>query len=217
MYRKYFKRLIDLLISASMLLILSPILLLISILLYFANSGSVFFRQERPGKGEKIFRIIKFKTMNDKRDGEGKLLPDSKRLTPVGRIIRKTSLDEVPQLINVFKGDMSLIGPRPLLPKYLPFYTEKERLRHTVLPGITGLAQVSGRNLLDWDERLQKDAEYVEKLSFPLDIKIIIQTVINVIRSKDNVADPSSIMLDLDEQRGQAKMGHPNLALGTER
>lgn len=217
MYRKYFKRLIDLLISASMLLILSPILVLISILLYFANSGGVFFRQERPGKGEKIFRIIKFKTMNDKRDSEGKLLPDSKRLTPVGRIIRKTSLDEVPQLINVFKGDMSLIGPRPLLPKYLPFYTEKERLRHTVLPGITGLAQVSGRNLLDWDERLQKDAEYVETLSFPLDVKIIIQTVINVIRSKDNVADPSSIMLDLDEQRGQAKMGHPHLALGSER
>lgn len=217
MYRNFFKRLIDFLASLTLLLLLSPVLLLIGILLFFANSGNVFFVQRRPGKNEKIFSIIKFKTMNDKKDAEGNLLPDGDRLTPVGRIIRKTSLDEVPQLINVFKGDMSLIGPRPLLPKYLPFYTERERKRHSVLPGITGLAQVSGRNLLNWDQRLQKDAEYVEQLSFGLDVKIFFQTIINVIRSKDNVADPSSLLLDLDEQRGQTKMGHPNVALGAER
>lgn len=217
MYRNFFKRLIDFLASLTLLLLLSPVLLLIGILLFFANSGKVFFVQRRPGKNEKIFSIIKFKTMNDKKDAEGNLLPDGDRLTPVGRIIRKTSLDEVPQLINVFKGDMSLIGPRPLLPKYLPFYTERERKRHSVLPGITGLAQVSGRNLLNWDQRLQKDAEYVEQLSFGLDVKIFFQTIINVIRSKDNVADPSSLLLDLDEQRGQTKMGHPNVALGAER
>lgn len=217
MYKRFFKRLIDLLVSFGLLLVLSPLLLLIGILLYFANSGKVFFVQRRPGKNEKIFSIVKFKTMNDKKDASGQLLPDKERLTPVGRIIRKTSLDEVPQLINVFKGDMSLIGPRPLLPKYLPYYSEHERKRHDVLPGITGLAQVSGRNLLNWDQRLQKDAEYVERLSFGLDMKIFFQTIINVLRSKDNVADPSSLILDLDEQRGQTKMGHPDVALGAKR
>ena len=217
MYRNFFKRLIDFLASLTLLVLLSPVLLLISVLLFFANSGKVFFVQRRPGKHEKIFSIVKFKTMNDKKDADGNLLPDRDRLTTVGRIIRKTSLDEVPQLFNVFKGDMSLIGPRPLLPKYLPYYTDRERKRHSVLPGITGLAQVSGRNLLNWDQRLQKDAEYVEQLSFGLDMKIFFQTIINVIRSKDNVADPSSLLLDLDEQRGQTKMGHPHVALGTER
>ena len=217
MYRNFFKRFIDFLASLTLLVLLSPLLLLISVLLFFANSGKVFFVQRRPGKDEKIFSIVKFKTMNDKKDAEGNLLPDRDRLTVIGRIIRKTSLDEVPQLFNVLKGDMSLIGPRPLLPKYLPYYTDRERKRHSVLPGITGLAQVSGRNLLNWDQRLQKDAEYVEQLSFGLDMKIFFQTIINVIRSKDNVADPSSLLLDLDEQRGQTKMGHPHVALGAER
>lgn len=217
MYKNFFKRLIDLVVSFSLLVVLSPLLLLISVLLFFANNGKVFFVQRRPGKHEKIFSIVKFKTMNDKTDATGRLLPDKDRLTRLGRIIRKTSLDEVPQLINVFKGEMSLIGPRPLLPRYLPYYSKRERKRHDVLPGITGLAQVSGRNLLDWDQRLQKDAEYVEQLSFGLDVKIFFQTIVSVILSRGNSADPSSLLLDLDQQRRQAEMGHPDVALGTER
>ena len=185
----------------SLLIALSPILIMVAISLYFANKGSVFFYQQRPGKGEKVFRIMKFKTMNDAVDENGKLLSDSDRLTKTGRFVRKTSLDEIPQLVNILKGDMSLIGPRPLLLKYLPYYTEQERKRHTVLPGITGLAQISGRNLLDWDERLRKDCEYVENVSFSMDFRIFFTTIKNVLQSKDNSSDPRSVMLDLDESR----------------
>jgi lipopolysaccharide/colanic/teichoic acid biosynthesis glycosyltransferase len=201
MYQSFFKRLFDILFSLSLLVVLSPVLLIVAIALYFANDGSVFFYQKRPGKGEKIFQIMKFKTMNDKVDANGKLLSDTERLTKTGRFVRKTSLDEIPQLINILKGDMSLIGPRPLLTKYLPYYTERERKRHSVLPGITGFAQISGRNLLDWDERLRKDCEYVENVSFSMDVKIFFTTIKNVLQSKDNISDPRSVMLDLDESR----------------
>lgn len=183
----------------------SPILLLVTILLYFANDGAPFFYQQRPGKNEKTFRIMKFKTMNDKVDENGNLLSDTERLTKTGKFVRKTSLDEIPQMVNILKGDMSLIGPRPLLIRYLPFYTETERKRHSVLPGITGLAQISGRNILKWDDRLAKDCEYVDNISFALDIKIFFTTIKNVLQSKDNVADPRSLMLDLDEERKKAK------------
>lgn len=204
MYKNFFKRIFDILFSLSLLIAVSPILIIVAISLYFANSGSVFFYQLRPGKAEKIFRIMKFKTMNDGVDKNGKLLSDSDRLTKTGRFVRKTSLDEIPQLVNILKGDMSLIGPRPLLQKYLPYYSEQERKRHTVLPGITGLAQISGRNLLGWDERLKKDCEYVDSISFTTDIKIFFKTIKNVLQSKDNVSDPRSVMLDLDDERKQA-------------
>lgn len=203
-YRYFFKRIFDFLFSLGALLILSPLLLLVSLLLALANKGRIFFLQPRPGKNEKIFKIVKFKTMNDAKGEDGQLLPDHKRLTAIGRIVRKTSLDEIPQLINIVKGDMSLIGPRPLLIRYLPFYTERERLRHSVLPGVTGLAQVSGRNTLDWDERLSKDVEYVENLSFTLDFKIFVKTIVKVITMQDNYVDPKSSMQNLDEQRQKA-------------
>lgn len=201
MYKNFFKRVIDSLLALALLITLSPILVIVILLLAIANKGSVFFYQKRPGKNEKIFGIFKFKTMNDKKDANGDLLPDSERLTTIGRFIRKTSLDEIPQVINILKGEMSLIGPRPLLPKYLPYYSEIERKRHQVLPGISGLAQISGRNLLNWNDRLKKDVEYVENISFGLDVKIFFQTLKNVIQSKDNVSDPRSLMLDLDEER----------------
>lgn len=186
MYKKYIKRLLDFSIVLIALLIIWPVLLCITIWLHFANKGAgAFFTQERPGKDGKIFKVIKFKSMSDARDSDGNLLPDSQRLTKVGSFVRKTSIDELPQLINVLKGDMSLIGPRPLLPEYLPYYTERERLRHTIRPGITGWAQVNGRNNLNWDERLEYDAYYVENLSFLMDLKVLYQTVINVIKRKD--------------------------------
>src|SRR5690606_34358869 len=187
MYKTYFKRLFDFLAAFFGLLILSPIFILVTIALYFANQGKPFFFQARPGKDERIFKIIKFKSMNDKTDANGNLLPDVERLTPMGAFVRKTSLDEIPQLINVLKGDMSLIGPRPLLVRYLPYYTEREKLRHTVRPGITGWAQVNGRNTINWDERLELDVQYVENLSFTKDLTIILKTIQNVISRKDIV------------------------------
>lgn len=201
MYRYFFKRVIDSILAILLLVTLSPLLFVVVILLLIANKGKVFFYQKRPGKNEKIFGIYKFKTMNDNTDDHGELLPDSVRLTTVGKFIRKTSLDEIPQVINILKGEMSLIGPRPLLPKYLPYYSQTESKRHQVLPGISGLAQVSGRNLLNWDDRLKKDVEYVENISFLLDVKIFFQTLMNVLQSKDNVTDPRAFMLDLDEER----------------
>jgi undecaprenyl phosphate N,N'-diacetylbacillosamine 1-phosphate transferase len=201
MYKNGLKRLIDFSITLLAFIVLSPVFICVFILLSIANNGKPFFYQQRPGKDEHLFRIIKFKTMNDKKDASGQLLPDGKRLTPVGKFIRKTSLDEIPQLLNVLMGDMSLIGPRPLLIKYLPYYTEEERKRHSVRPGITGLAQVSGRNNLYWDERLKKDIEYVENLSFTLDLKILWKTFLNIITSKDIVIDPHSTMESLDEAR----------------
>lgn len=197
-YKLYIKRIIDFFLSGLALIMLSPIILILWIWLTFANKGAgAFFFQERPGKGEKIFKIYKFKSMTDERDSEGNLLPDIKRLTKIGKFIRKASLDELPQIWNVFKGDMSFIGPRPLLIKYLPYYTGREKLRHSVRPGITGLAQINGRSNLDWDYRLEMDVKYVENISFVLDFKILIQTIINVIKQKDIEVPSESHDLDI--------------------
>ena len=200
-YKKYFKRLGDIVASTIALLLLSPIFIIISLLLLIINDGKPFFTQKRPGKNEAIFTILKFKSMNDKKDANGNLLPNAERLTRIGNIIRKTSLDEIPQLINVLKGDMSLIGPRPLLIRYLPYYTEEEKVRHSIRPGITGLAQVSGRNLLGWDTRLALDIEYAKNISLALDFKILLKTIKKALTSSDVVTDQADYMLDLDEQR----------------
>lgn len=181
MYKNIIKPLFDFLAALTGLLLLSPIFLVVTIALYFANNGKPFFFQKRPGKNERIFNIIKFKTMNDKKDAQGNLLPDAERLTAVGKWVRKTSLDEIPQLINVLKGDMSLIGPRPLLPEYLEVYTEEQKLRHKVKPGITGLAQVKGRNVMKFSERLKNDVYYVKNVSLLLDLKIFIWTIKSVL------------------------------------
>ena len=178
MYKHFFKRLIDFLIVLNVLLIIWPILLIIIIWLHFANKGAgVFFTQERPGKGGKIFKVIKFKTMTDERDADVNLLPDADRLTNVGRFVRSTSIDELPQLINVLKGDMALIGPRPLLVQYLPLYSKEQARRHDVRPGITGWAQVNGRNAISWTKKFELDVWYVDHCSFWLDVKIIFLTI----------------------------------------
>ncbi len=204
MYKYFFKRLIDFTIVFIVLLIIWPILLIITIWLHFANKGAgAFFTQDRPGKNEKIFKVIKFKSMTDARDAKGKLLPDAQRLTKVGRFIRVTSIDELPQLFNVLKGDMALIGPRPLLPRYLGYYTERESLRHTVRPGITGWAQVNGRNNVSWDDKLEYDAWYVEHLSLWLDVQIIFKTVYNVINRKDVTVQLSGKYLDVERRNKQ--------------
>ncbi len=194
MYQHCFKRIIDFCIALVALLVIWPILLVIYIWLTIANKGAgAIFYQERPGKDEKIFRMMKFKSMTDERDAKGNLLPDKDRITAVGKFVRKTSIDELPQLINVLKGDMALIGPRPLLPEYLPYYTERERLRHTVRPGISGWAQVNGRNNLTWDQKLELDAYYVEHLSFLMDLRVLLTTVKNVMGGKDVNVVPSAV------------------------
>lgn len=186
MYTHFFKRAIDFTIALLALLLIGWLLGLIALWLHIANKGAgVFFFQERPGKDEKIFKVIKFKSMTDERDADGNLLPDAQRLTKVGRFVRATSIDELPQIINVLKGDMALIGPRPLLVEYLPYYKERERLRHTVRPGITGYTQTHGRNNLSWDERLEMDAWYVEHLTFMTDMKVFFRTIYNVLARKD--------------------------------
>ena len=188
MYKHFFKRVIDFTIALVALLVIWPILLVIYIWLTIANKGAgALFYQDRPGKDEKIFRVMKFKSMTDERDAEGKLLPEAQRLTKVGAFIRKTSIDELPQLINVLKGDMALIGPRPLLPKYIPLYNEEQHRRHDVRPGITGWAQVNGRNNVTWTEKFKLDVWYVDHCSMWLDIKILFMTVKNVLASKDIV------------------------------
>jgi len=201
MYKYFFKRLLDILISGIGLICLSPILLILAVLVRVKLGSPVIFKQERPGLNEKIFTLKKFRTMTDERDAEGKLLPDAERLTKFGRFLRSTSLDELPELWNIFTGDMSLIGPRPLLVSYLPYYTKREQLRHTVRPGLTGLAQISGRNFLEWDKRLEKDAEYVENLSFGLDIKIFFLTIKKVFVREDVVVDTNKIEGNLAEIR----------------
>ena len=204
MYKLFFKRVLDLLISSIALLCIGWFILMVTIFLHFANKGAgAFFYQERPGKDEKIFKIIKFKTMTDERDVEGNLLPDKDRITKVGAVVRKWSIDELPQLINVFKGDMAFIGPRPLLPEYLPWYTEREHLRHTVRPGMSGWAQVNGRNTLSWDEKLALDVYYVEHLSVVMDCRVIVKTVINVLQHKDVNVVPGLRLGKLDEVRKQ--------------
>lgn len=186
MYKNFLKRFFDLCISSVALIIVSPIILIVALLLLFFNKGAgVFFLQERPGKNNRIFKVIKFKTMTDERDAEGNLMPNKDRLTPFGRFVRATSLDELPQLINVVKGDMALIGPRPLLTWFLPLYDETQIRRHEVRPGITGWAQVNGRNLVTYSQKFVYDVWYVDHLSFALDIKILWMTVMNVIKRKD--------------------------------
>lgn len=175
-------------------LILSPVFLIVVILLSIANSGKPFFVQRRPGKGGKIFKVVKFKTMNDRKDRDGHLLPDADRLTPVGKFIRKTSLDELPQLLNVIIGDMSIIGPRPLLEEYLPLYNETQRHRHDVRPGITGWAQVNGRNAISWKQKFEYDVWYVNNVSFALDLRIVFMTVRNVLRSEGISSETSATM-----------------------
>lgn len=184
MYKNYFKRLFDFFAAFFGLLVFSPIFIVVMIGLYVANQGKPFFFQARPGKDERIFKIIKFKTMNDKKDAQGNLLPDADRLTPIGAFVRKTSLDEIPQLINVLKGDMSLIGPRPLLPQYLPLYNETQKRRHQVRPGITGWAQVNGRNAISWSKKFELDVEYVDNLSFMMDVKVFLMTFKKVFKSE---------------------------------
>lgn len=203
MYRKGIKRTLDFWISLIMIVLLLPVFMIIFVVLVINNKGKPFFTQPRPGKNEKPFRLIKFKTMTDARDENNILLPDTQRLTRVGSFVRKTSLDEIPQLVNVLKGDMSLIGPRPLLLRYLPYYSENERQRHLVRPGITGLAQVSGRNNLIWDERLSMDVQYVKNLTFRLDAEIFLKTIKNVLSSKDIVVDAGAIIPDLDAYRSK--------------
>ena len=182
MYRKYLKRWLDFVIVFCVLAVIWPILLLVTLWLHFANKGAgAFFTQERPGRNGKIFKVIKFKTMTDERDADGNLLPDAERLTPVGRFVRSTSIDELPQLINVLKGDMALIGPRPLLVKYLPLYSKEQARRHEVRPGITGWAQCHGRNSISWTEKFKLDAWYVDHCSFLLDLKIVFLTIKKVL------------------------------------
>lgn len=189
MYQKIIKRLIDFIVSVIVLIILSPIFFLVSVLLLIANNGDIFFIQQRPGKDGKIFKIIKFRTMNSKKDEKGHLLPDADRLTKIGKIVRKTSLDEIPQLINVIKGDMSIIGPRPLLPNYLNLYNDFQRRRHDVKPGITGWAQVNGRNALSWEKKFEYDVWYVDHISFLIDVKIFLLTIYKVFKSEGVVQE----------------------------
>ncbi|MCM1121751.1 MAG: sugar transferase [Eubacterium sp.] len=192
MYKNGIKRCLDFLLSLCGIIVLSPILLVLCILVRVRLGTPILFKQERPGKNEKIFTLCKFRTMTDQRDENGELLPDAVRLTKFGKFLRATSLDELPELFNILKGDMSIIGPRPLLVSYLPYYSEREKLRHSVRPGLTGLAQVSGRNFIDWDRRLQKDVEYVENLSFRMDMKVLWMTVQTVLGHRGEVAEDTN-------------------------
>ncbi len=194
MYKKFGKRFLDIIISGAFIILFCWLYLILAILVRAKLGSPVLFKQKRPGKDEKIFNMYKFRTMTDKRDADGNLLPDKDRLTKFGLLLRKTSLDELPEMFCILKGDMSFIGPRPLLVEYLPYYTEREKLRHTVRPGLTGLAQVSGRNTVDWDTRFEIDATYVENLSFLTDLKVIALTFKTVFGHSDQVAvDTNSI------------------------
>lgn len=194
-YRKYIKRILDVIISAAGLLILSPVFIITAAFVRIKLGSPVIFKQERPGLDEKIFKMYKFRTMTDKRDENGKLLPDEQRLTRFGKLLRSTSLDELPELWNILKGDMSVIGPRPLLVKYLPLYSEKQRHRHDVRPGLTGYAQVHGRNKLSWPERFDMDVYYAENISFMMDLRIITDTV-RVVLKRDGVSSDTSVTME---------------------
>ncbi|WP_339838356.1 sugar transferase [uncultured Flavobacterium sp.] len=184
MYKSFFKRILDFIAALIGFILLSPVFIIVMVGLFFANHGKPFFFQTRPGKNERLFNIIKFKTMNDKKDPLGQLLSDSERLTPIGAFVRKTSLDEIPQLLNVLKGDMSLIGPRPLLVQYLPLYNETQKQRHAIRPGITGWAQINGRNAISWNQKFEYDVWYVKNCTFLLDLKILFLTVKKVVVSE---------------------------------
>ncbi len=199
MYSIFFKRLIDFTLSLLAVVFLLPLLLLLMIVGFIAMSGNPFFTQQRPGKNEKIFKLIKFRTMNNKKDKEGNLLPDEVRLTKYGKFLRSTSLDELPELFNILKGDMSIVGPRPLLVKYLPYYTIEEKHRHDALPGLTGLAQVSGRNALGWEDKFTLDLKYVSNITFGGDIKIILQTVGKVFKREGISSETCATMEDFTD------------------
>ena len=203
MYQRFFKRLFDIVLSLTAIIVLSPVLIVVSVLLFFANEGAgVFFLQPRPGYKGKIFKVIKFKTMNDKRGADGKLLLDTLRITPVGQFVRNTSLDELPQLFNVLKGDMSLIGPRPLLVKYLPLYSKEQMRRHDVRPGITGWAQCHGRNAMTWGKKFELDVWYVNHISFLTDLKVILHTIKTVL-SRDGInTDNAATAATMEEFNG---------------
>ncbi len=206
MYIKFFKRFFDFTLSLIALLLLTPILLLLIIIGAFAMKGNPFFTQQRPGKKdkngtEKVFMLIKFRTMENRKDENGELLPDEVRLNRYGRILRSTSLDELPELLNILKGDMSIVGPRPLALEYLPYYTEEERKRHNVLPGLTGLAQINGRNCINWPKRFKYDAFYIDNLSFKLDVYIVFKTVIKVLKRSDVAVRATTEITDFDTYR----------------
>lgn len=201
MYAKYIKRILDFVLSLVALIVLSPVLLIVAILVRVKLGSPVIFKQQRPGKNEKIFTLYKFRTMTDKKDENGNLLPDSERLTKFGKLLRSTSLDELPELVNILKGDMAIVGPRPLAVRYLPYYNEKEKHRHDVLPGLTGLAQVNGRNKLQWEQRFKYDVEYVNNISFVGDLKIIFFTIKKVIGKEDIIVRGSGETIDFDEYR----------------
>lgn len=205
-YRNCIKRILDVLLSGFTIVILSPIMFVTAILVRIKLGSPIIFRQERPGKNEKLFKLFKFRTMTDDRDEKGELLSDEVRLTNFGRTLRTTSLDELPELLNIFKGDMSIVGPRPLLVRYLPFYKNEERIRHSVRPGLTGLAQVNGRNNIDWDERLGYDVKYVNNITFIGDVKIILQTIGKVLKRSDIASGQQLIIQDLDKERDWMKI-----------
>ncbi len=199
MYKHFFKRVLDFIGALVGLVVLSPVLVVVTVWLHFANKGAgAFFLQKRPGRNEKIFKVIKFKTMTDERDSAGNLLPDVQRLTKVGKFVRSTSIDELPQLINVLKGDMSFIGPRPLRAHYLPLYNQEQKRRHNVTPGITGWAQVNGRNAISWQQKFKYDIWYVDNLSFILDLKIVFLTIKNILLRKDINNNSSATMYPFD-------------------
>ncbi|WP_019230347.1 sugar transferase [Sedimentibacter sp. B4] len=200
-YIRFFKRPMDFILSLMAIIVLSPVLIIVAILVRFKLGSPVLFKQKRPGLNEKIFTMYKFRTMTDEKDENGELLPDSVRLTKFGRTLRSTSLDELPELFNILKGDMSIVGPRPLLIRYLPYYFDHERLRSSVRPGITGLAQVNGRNTLTWDERFATDVEYIKKLTFLNDVNIIVRTVLVVFQKKDILVGDEHVLLDLNVER----------------
>ncbi|MBO5057692.1 MAG: sugar transferase [Lachnospiraceae bacterium] len=205
MYKKFIKRVLDIIISLCGIIILSPIYLILWILVRVKLGSPALFTQKRPGRNEKVFKLYKFRTMTDARDEKGELLPDEVRLTRFGRILRSTSLDELPELFNIIKGDMSLIGPRPLLVRYLPYYTEAERHRHDVRPGLTGLAQVNGRNALGWEDRFAYDLQYVENCSFLLDIKVLAMTAGKVLKRSGTLSGAEQTVADFDVYRSGGK------------
>lgn len=206
MYTKYFKRLLDFTLALIAFVVLFPLLVVLTIVGAVVLKGNPFFVQPRVGKNERIFKLIKFRTMTNERDGNGKLLPDEKRLTEYGKFLRLTSLDELPELINIIKGDMSFVGPRPLLVEYIPYYTEEERHRHDIRPGLTGLAQINGRNNISWEQKFSYDVKYVNNISFKLDIKIIIITFKKVLAKDDIAIGKDYIMGHFIEQRERSKI-----------
>lgn len=203
MYRSFFKRIFDFILSLTAIIILSPVLLLLTVIGAFLMGGNPFFTQDRPGKDGKVFKLFKFKSMNNKRDERGELLPDEKRLTSYGQFIRNTSFDELPELINILKGDMAIVGPRPLLVRYLTRYSKTQARRHEVRPGLTGLAQVNGRNAISWEEKFRYDVEYVDNLCLILDIKIILMTVLKVVKRDGISSENSATMEEFMGQQGK--------------